>query len=285
MKQFEGKVALVTGSSNGIGRGIAVHFVKNGAKVTLTGRSVEALEEAKKECVEAGASDGDLLILPGNLGEEEFMDKLINETVEKFGRLDFLINNAGVSDEDFSGKQPGFFSQDLQSYDYILKINLRCVIYLCRQSAPHLEKVNGAIVNISSIAASEVQGCGFSYYSVSKAALDQLTRNLALEMIRRGVRVNGIKPGAVRSTIMLKQGADQSVIDKIHDDCSNRFDMIPARFVADPIDVAKLTAFLCDNDQSRYLIGQSIRLDGGSSLVNTMLLGSFAEYKNSDYEI
>ncbi|CAJ0917400.1 unnamed protein product, partial [Mesorhabditis belari] len=276
-KQFPGKVALITGSSNGIGRGIAAYFAKQGCKVTVTGRSQEALDETKKECVAGGAAEGDVLSIAGNLGEESFMDRLVDETVAKFGKIDFLINNAGVGDADRAGKIPGFFTQDMDSYDYIMKINSRCIVYLTRKAAPHLEKSKGAIVNVGSIAYSEVQGCSFTFYAMSKACVDALTRSLGLEMIRRGVRVNAIKPGAVNTTLMQKQGIDQGTAEKINDGLASRFEMIPAGFIAEPEDVARLAAFLCDHTQSRYMIGQCIRLDGGTSLVSPLMLGDFVK--------
>ncbi|CAJ0564285.1 unnamed protein product, partial [Mesorhabditis spiculigera] len=267
-KQFEGKVVLITGSSNGIGRGIAVHFAARGAKVTLTGRSAEALEDAKKECVAAGASEANILSIAGNLTEEPFMSKLVNDTVVHFGQLDVLVNNAGVTDKEMSGKQPGVLTQGLDSYDYIFQINVRCVVHLCREATPHLEKTKGAIVNISSIVASDIQSANFPYYGMSKSALDSLTKSLALELIRKGIRVNGVK-----------QGATREVMDQVENALSSRFEMIPVGFFGKPEDIAHITGFLSDSVQSRYIIGQSIRVDGGSSLVCPLLLGDVLEKK------
>ncbi|CAJ0576252.1 unnamed protein product, partial [Mesorhabditis spiculigera] len=184
-----------------------------------------------------------------------------------------LINNAGVTDEDMCNKKPGFLTQDMQSYDYIFQINVRCVVFLSREATPHLEKTKGAIVNMSSIAASEIQAIAFPYYGMSKSALDSLTRSLALELIRKGIRVNGIKPGAVSSNIMQKQGATDEVLQQMEKKMSSSFALIPAGFYGKPEDIAHLTAFLCDSEQSRYIIGQSIRVDGGTSLVCPMMLG------------
>ncbi|CAJ0564296.1 unnamed protein product, partial [Mesorhabditis spiculigera] len=278
-KQFEGKVVLITGSSNGIGRGIAVHFAARGAKVTLTGRSEEALAETKAECVAAGASESDILSIAGNLTEEPFMSKLVNDAVAHFGKLDVLVNNAGVTDKEMSGKQPGVLTQGLDSYDYIFQINVRCVVYLCREATPHLEKTKGAIVNISSIVASDIQSANFPYYAMSKSALDSLTKSLALELIRKGIRVNGVKPGAVTSKIMERQGATREVMHQVETALSSRFDMIPVGFFGKPEDIAHITGFLSDSVQSRYIIGQSIRVDGGSSLVCPLLLGDVLEKK------
>ncbi|CAJ0564283.1 unnamed protein product, partial [Mesorhabditis spiculigera] len=276
-KQFEGKVVLITGSSNGIGRGIAVHFAARGAKVAITGRSAAALEEAKKECVAVGASEKSILSLVGNLTEESFMSKLVSETVSHFGKLDYLINNAGVLDVDMSGKLPGVLAQDLASYDYIFQINVRCVVYLCREATPHLEKTKGAIVNMSSILGSEIQGVPYAYYGMSKMALDALTRSLALELIKKGIRVNGVKPGGVTSKLVEKQGVTKEVMDQMVKSMTSRFDLIPVGFYGEPEDIAHITAFLCDSVQSRYIIGQSIRVDGGSSLVCPLLLGDVLE--------
>ncbi|CAJ0557682.1 unnamed protein product, partial [Mesorhabditis spiculigera] len=255
-RKFEGKVALITGSSNGIGRGIASHFAGLRAKITITGRSEADLAETKKQCLEAGAKAEDIHDLAGDLGCEEFMDKLVSSTVEKFGRLDYLINNAGVGDQDNSGKKPGFFSQDMTSFDYIFKINLRCPVYLIRKSAPHLESAKGAIVNISSICSSEGQACAFSFYAMSKAAMDQMTRNLALEMIAKGVRVNAIRPGAVVSAMHQKQGVSDAVAEAAREQYAKDFSLIPVQRMGVPEDVAKLTAYLCDGNESSYLIAQ-----------------------------
>ncbi|CAJ0564335.1 unnamed protein product, partial [Mesorhabditis spiculigera] len=108
---------------------------------------------------------------------------------------------------------------------------------------------------------------------MSKSALDSLTRSLALELIRKGIRVNGIKPGAISSNIMQKQGATDEALQQLEKKMSSSFALIPAGFYGKPEDIAHLTAFLCDREQSRYIIGQSIRVDGGTSLVCPMMLG------------
>ena len=142
---FSGKVALVTGSSSGIGAAIAVQFAKYGAKVTITGRDGAALESVAKQIeVESGHQP---LQIVGDLLDQSLATKLINETVSKFGRLDFLVNNAGGS----TAHRKLNDEKLMEAFDKVFALNVRAVLQLSQLAAIHLEKSKGNIINISSI--------------------------------------------------------------------------------------------------------------------------------------
>lgn len=202
---FSGKVALVTGSSSGIGAAIALQFAQYGAKVCITGRDSNALEKVAGEIEKATGGKHRPLKIIGDLVEDRQLPvRLINETVNEFGRLDFLVNNAGGSTA--HGKLTDENLMD--SYDKVFDLNVRSVLHLCQVAKPHLEKTKGNIINISSIAAivpvrieyfsNRLNSLMFSakyslIYSPSKAALDMMTKCLAIEYGDIGVRVNSIK--------------------------------------------------------------------------------------------
>ncbi|KAL6734976.1 hypothetical protein Aduo_005462 [Ancylostoma duodenale] len=205
MARFRDKVAIITGSSNGIGRETAILFASEGAKVTITGRNSQALEETKRLMIRAGASEDGILDIKGDLRNSSVQADLVETTVKKFGGIDILVNNAAGGAIDNSNEQG--FDQGMDNYDYILDLNLRSVVVLCKLALPHLIERQGEIVMISSICGLP-QGCpALPYYSMSKGALDQLMRAMAVEYISKGVRVNSVNPGIITTTFMQKQGA------------------------------------------------------------------------------
>uniref|UniRef100_A0A1I7UBD0 Dehydrogenase/reductase SDR family member 11 n=1 Tax=Caenorhabditis tropicalis TaxID=1561998 RepID=A0A1I7UBD0_9PELO len=193
--RFSGKVALVTGSSNGIGRATAILFAQEGAKVTITGRNVQRLEETKQEILKSGVPEDHILAVEADLTTEQGQYKLINSTIQKFGRLDILVNNAGAAFLDDQGRTG--VDQDVSCYDRIMKINLRSVVTLTQKARKYLVEAKGEVINVSSIAAGPQAQPMFLYYAMSKAAMDQYTRSAAIDLIQHGVRVNSVSPGAV----------------------------------------------------------------------------------------
>ncbi|GMR61404.1 hypothetical protein PMAYCL1PPCAC_31599 [Pristionchus mayeri] len=151
MSFFSGKVVIITGSSNGIGRGTAVLFAKQGAKVTITGRNSASLAETKKLCMHAGAKPNDILEIIGDLPKESFSEQLISKTVAKFGKLDVLVNNAG--DASFEHFKKKIMDQPVSEFDKMMEINVKPALRISQLAVPHLEKTKGAIVNVSSIGA------------------------------------------------------------------------------------------------------------------------------------
>uniref|UniRef100_A0A1I7ZY74 NAD(P)-binding protein n=1 Tax=Steinernema glaseri TaxID=37863 RepID=A0A1I7ZY74_9BILA len=144
-QKFSDKVVIVTGSSSGIGQGIALLLAQQGASVTIHGRSLEGLQETEKELVENGVSTDRFVVVQGDIEDPETAKKLLEETVEKFGKIDVLVNNAGV------GAKPTVDPNSEENLDFVLDVNLKSVIRLNNLVIPELEKTKGNIVNISSI--------------------------------------------------------------------------------------------------------------------------------------
>lgn len=150
MPRFSGKVALVTGSSNGIGRATAILLAREGAKVTITGRNAQRLEETKQEILRSGVPEDHVLSIIADLATESGQIELMNSTVDIFGRLDILVNNAGAAITDLEGHIG--VGTNVSVFDKTMRINLRSVVTLTQKAKEHLIKTKGEIVNVSSIA-------------------------------------------------------------------------------------------------------------------------------------
>ncbi|GIY72483.1 11-beta-hydroxysteroid dehydrogenase-like 2 [Caerostris darwini] len=145
-KLFAEKVALITGASSGMGAGTAIHLASLGCKLSLTGRNSQNLDKVIQDCIKAGAKDGDILKTIADVSQEEDLKKIVDSTLNHFGKLDILINNAGIL-------QTGSVeSGSLQVFDDIMLVNVRSVYLLSQLAIPHLKKTKGNIVNVSSIA-------------------------------------------------------------------------------------------------------------------------------------
>ncbi|KAF8375904.1 hypothetical protein PRIPAC_82333, partial [Pristionchus pacificus] len=266
MSFFSGKVVIVTGSSNGIGRGTAVLFAKQGAKVTITGRNAASLEETKQQCLKAGAKAEDILELIGDLTNESFNEKLISATVDKFGKLDVLVNNAGGGAIEAWGK--AMFDLPVSDFDKMIEQNVKPVLRLSQLSVRHLEKTKGTIVNVSSIGAHHVIS-PMPYYAASKSALDQITVQMAGSLIKKGIRVNSVNPGPVVTNFVVNAGASEEMQSKLWEDMATN-PVIPLGRISYPEDIGKLILFLADRSQSEILIGNIMNADGGVMLKSAM---------------
>ncbi|PAV79959.1 hypothetical protein WR25_13010 [Diploscapter pachys] len=225
--------------------------------------------EGKVAIVTAGAKERDVLTVIGDLREENVQKELVDRTVEKFGKLDILIHNAGGAAPDMTPRQG--FQMTINDYDYIMELNLRAIVSLTNLAREHLIKSKGEIVVVSSIAALPYGNSKMPYYAMSKAGLDQYMRALAVEMIEHGVRVNGVNPGIVRTTIIHKQGVTSEVMEQAEQFILSDKDFLPSRTIGLPEDIAKAIAFLADRNSSSYIIGHSLVIDGGSNLINTLI--------------
>ncbi|VDD91692.1 unnamed protein product [Enterobius vermicularis] len=276
MGRFSDKVIIVTGifaakqqslgSSNGIGRAAAVLFAKEGAKLTITGRDEKALEVTKSECLKAGAKDAYLLSIIGDITNEEIRSKLIDETVKKFGKLNVLVNNHGGAfhERDKTGK----FLLDI--FDKTIDLNCRSSLAMSEKAMSHLKATKGCIVNVSSIA-SKMEGTPAIFYATAKSALDHITRNLALENAKNGVRINAINPGLIETQFLKKMGYTDEAVDKTLKVFTE--ESIPIGRYGVPDDVAHMILFLSDNVTAGFITGQTFVVDGGTTLTN-------AWYKN-----
>lgn len=252
-KFLSGKLALVTGSGRGIGQAIAIKFAQLGADIIVNyNRNRSQAEETAKNIVEIGQK---AFVIKANLSKEDEIDALFEEINSRFKKLDILVNNAA------SGFNRPLVEQKVTGWDYTMQVNLRAAM-LCSQKAVSLmEKAGkGHIINISSPGSSRVLP---DYIAVgsSKAALESLTRYMAVELAPRNIHVNAVSPGMVE-TEALKHFA----IMKNEDVTKTTIQNTPAGRLVTPEDVANLVSFLC-NEHADMICGQVIVIDGGFTLI------------------
>jgi len=254
---FKSKVVIVTGSSTGIGAGTAARFAKDGAAaVVLHGRQEAALKSTKEQVEKAGQGHVKVHIVVGDITDGKVREKLINETVEKFGQLDILVNNAGIS------IPTPVCDTSIDVFDKIFDVNIRSLIQLTQLAIPHLVKTKGNIVNISSVAALKAMPM-FTFYCMSKIALDHFSRCLAVELGPKGVRVNVVNPGAIPETeIGTRQGAS---VDQVKDYMEKAGAAYPLRRPGTIEEVADMITYLA-SDKAKFVTGVNIAVDGGSTL-------------------
>ncbi|KAL6733637.1 hypothetical protein Aduo_004269 [Ancylostoma duodenale] len=265
MPRFQGKVVVVTGSSSGIGAATAVLFAKEGAKVTITGRNQDGLQATKKAMLEAGGKEDDVNVVVADVTDALGREQIISSTIQKFGQIDILVNNAGAAFRSESGSMGLDASTDV--LDKTMKLNLFSVVELIQLARPHLVKSKGEIVNVSSMAGQPVAFSNLPYYAATKAALDQVSRAMAIELIAEGVRVNTVSPGAVVTRFGQNMGLTDELTEKLYAYYASNRGVLPCGKVAEPSDIASIIAFLADRSQSSYIVGQTIIADGGSVLM------------------
>jgi len=246
MSLLAGKVALITGASSGIGAATAIHLARLGASLSLTGRNLEKLEDTASKC------EGSPCVIQGDVSSEEDCSRIMAETVKNFGRLDVLVNNAGVLE------MGSIENTSLEQYDRVMATNVRAVLNLTMLAVPHLEKTQGNIVNVSS-----VNGLrsfpGVLAYNISKAALDQLTRCVALELAPKKIRVNSVNPGVIVTELQKTGGLDEEKYAKflVHSQTTHALGR-----VGEATEVAKAISFLASEDAS-FSTGVCLPVDGG----------------------
>ncbi len=258
MPGLKGKNVLVTGGSSGIGQAIAVRFAEHGANVAINyltqPEEAHDTEQQVHACVRRVQQEGvrDVLV-QGDVSNEDDVVRMVGDAVAGLGGIDILVNNAGI--------QISRPSEELSSADFdrVLAVNLRGSFICAREAIRHFlgDDKSGAIVNVSSVH-QLIPKPRFVGYSVSKGGMQNLTRTLALEYAARGIRVNGIGPGATVTPI------NRSWID----DPVKRAAVeahIPMRRAGDAEEMAAVTAFLC-SDEAAYITGQTLFVDGGLTL-------------------
>uniref|UniRef100_A0A3P8QTH3 Uncharacterized protein n=1 Tax=Astatotilapia calliptera TaxID=8154 RepID=A0A3P8QTH3_ASTCA len=252
VSSLKGKVALITGASSGIGAGTSVLFAKLGALLALNGRDVENLNKVAKECTDCGADEP--LLVPGDLTDEEIVKSTVEKTIAHFGRLDVLVNSAGIL------AMGSIETTDLAQYDKVMNVNVRSIYHLTQLCVPHLIKTKGSIVNVSSVNGQR-SFPGVLAYCMSKAAIDQFTRCIALELASKQVRVNSVCPGVIITDVHKRAGLNDEQYTQVQflDKCKQTHALGRPGEVEE---VAHSIAFLA-SDAASFITGVNLPIDGG----------------------
>ncbi|MFE6554722.1 SDR family NAD(P)-dependent oxidoreductase [Streptomyces sp. NPDC004096] len=248
-RNFVDRVVIVTGAGSGIGRATAVAFAESGAHVLGVGRRKDALEETAR-------AHSDIAVLPLDIREEGAADRAVATAVERWGRLDVLVNNAGAA-----AMMP-LSETDRSVITNLFDLNVTAPSMLAHAALPHLRDCAGSIVNVSSTYGHRPLPGG-AHYAATKSALEQLTRSWALELASAGVRVNAIAPGPTETDVLVAAGLPQDTIDEIR---SAERERIPVGRLGDPTDVANWILRLAD-PRDTHVTGQILTIDGGLELL------------------
>ncbi|MFA6245427.1 MAG: SDR family oxidoreductase [Mucilaginibacter sp.] len=248
MKKHENKVAVITGGNSGIGYGIAGELLAEGAKVVITGRSQNAVEEAEKTL---GPNATGMVANQSSLTD---LSELADNVKNQFGHVDILVVNAGVM------HMALIESVSEEQFDEIMDINFKGAFFTLQKFLPLLESGSSVIFIL---ALSATQGTpNRSVYSASKAALKSLARVAAIELAPKGIRVNAISPGPFSTPIFEKSGAPAEVLAKFADTISQK---VLLKRYGEPGEVGKLVSFLSSEDAS-FITGGDYLIDGGMSI-------------------
>ena len=241
--RFNGKVALITGASTGIGAAIAERLAAEGASVAINGRRLPLLRKKVAELTEKGYH---ILAVPGDVSTGA--EQAVRATLTHFGRLDILVNNAATA----AGL--GIEEMTVESWQRVLAVNLTAAFELVAYAGPHLVASQGNILHISSISATAGNVDDVAYVA-SKAGLEGFSRKLALEMAEHGVRSNVIRPGLIIT----------EAFEEMPDDFfESQLPLIPLAKMGKPEDIAAAAAFLCSEEAS-FITGSVLTVDGGES--------------------
>ncbi|CDG21599.1 2-(R)-hydroxypropyl-CoM dehydrogenase [Xenorhabdus poinarii G6] len=244
MNRFNSKVVIVTGAGSGIGAATVQRFYEEGAMIVLSGRNKEKLEHSAQKL-----DPQRILIVPTDVSQWADVEKLISITIVHFGRLDVLVNNAGVGWEGQITDESA-----LSDWQNVFATNANGVFYACRAAIPHLSKTRGAIVNVSSVTGLGGDW-GMSIYNASKGAVSNLTRALALDYGSQGIRVNAVCPTYIVSDMSQFVTANPDLVAKFAE-------RIPLKRGGTPQEVADVIIFLASQD-ARFITGVNLPVDGG----------------------
>lgn len=243
--KLEGKVALVTGASRGIGREIALQLAEEGANIAVNYAGSEA--KAAEVAQEIKAMGREAMVVQANVADTSSVESMVKQTIEAFGRLDILVNNAGITRDNL------IMRMKESDWDDVINTNLKGV-FLCTKAVTRqmMKQRSGRIINISSIVG--VSGnAGQANYVAAKSGVIGLTKTTAKELATRGITVNAIAPGFITT----------DMTDQLTEEMKNEMlKQIPLARLGEPVDIAKTVLFLASED-SRYITGQTLHVDGG----------------------
>ena len=257
------RVVVVTGSSKGIGKAIAMEFAKAGYSIIINARNEEELNLAAEDISQSVKDSEKVLSVPGDISQEHVCISLIENAVKQFGRVDVLVNNAGIS-----GESKTIYELTEGDWDEVIDINLKGAFLCTREAVKNMikngsnvqGKVNNySIINISSVHEQTPQPES-APYSASKGGMEMLTKTVALELADKGIRVNGIAPGAIATDMNKEVLEDKQKKEK-------KEQRIPVHRIGQPEEIAKVALFLASKDAS-YISGTTIYVDGGLTLIS-----------------
>ncbi|MFM9904147.1 MAG: SDR family oxidoreductase [Pyrinomonadaceae bacterium] len=243
------KVAVITGASSGIGRAAGKIFAQKGYTVVAVGRNEKELSALVKSNT---SKKGSIKPHLADVTELTQLERIVTETVHNFGRIDVLINSAGII------KNGTIETTTLDDWDKMMQINLRSVFVLSQSCVPHLAETKGNIINVSSVAGTRSFPNALAY-CVSKAAIDQLTRCTALELASKGIRVNAVNPGVVVTSLHKRGGMEEKAYD---DFLLHSKETHPIGRVGTPDEVGELIYYLA-SDKASWITGATYEIDGG----------------------
>jgi len=250
MPGLQGRVAIVTGSTRGIGLAAARLLAEQGARVIISSRKADACEAVRSDFAEAGH---EAMAIPAHVGRPEECESLVARTIERYGRLDILVSNAAVN--------PVFDPLETlapETWNKVLETNLTGPWRLAQYALPAIARTGGGSAVMVSSITSFMAAQGSAAYGISKAALNQMTRQLALEWGRRNVRVNAVAPGTARTDMIRSLTAMPGWLDAV-------IERTPLARIGEPEDVAEAILFLA-SDGSRHITGQVLVVDGGETI-------------------
>ncbi|TKR60386.1 hypothetical protein L596_027641 [Steinernema carpocapsae] len=291
--RFSDKCTIITGASSGIGRGVAIYFAQEGAKLLLSGRNAEQLEETKNLCVVEGAKAENVVCVVGDVTDDDVPKKLLNAALEAFGKLHILINNAGALT--IPGHKTSTISDPIEVYDKLMDINLRSIVQMTRTCIEELKKTKGNIVNVSSISSmvpkpfityclyilpwgKEMAGASLSSANKpttrppKQPSTNSRRTSHWLDLATVGVRVNSINPGFIKTNLITRLEVNEQLYKKFEESIAisnplGRFGSID--------EIARSVGFLADNRDAGYVTGHSLVVDGGSTLANCSAASHF----------